>query len=708
MTLDIRGSLKNTRKSKNTRVVIDELLANSIDAFLIRRSVAQEDLALEISLSVTAAKADLLGDEYELEIECRDNGCGLGPDQLKAFLTKDTSYKDDLKIPGIGNCKGSGRVQYYHHFSKVSVSSIHIADGKPLHVYLPPVEDRKEIDENDFQVEERATGESGASVKLSGVLPIIRETVFTASNVQDWFRAEALKQYVLFSLLQRLVSLKDVLGDFKIAFRSDLDGTDTEALLQASDLPAHDTTSQIEVSHIEDNETITTNLTVTHYKLDEKEYNLPKNVVGLCAKSAIVKNIVKHYLATDTLQNNSIDGHYHIILVEGSILDEGVNEQRDDFDKIPKKNGPNDLFSGIQISFEDIHSALDDKVRELLTPPDWSREKIISEAGKDYGVSEEMLSHSNTRVTYGDSPSSVARRVLRNLQDKVVDETTSLLSMREEINGLEPDSDDFRRKLSDLSWQFTASLRTVDMANLSQLVVRRSNVVDVLDLAVNKRLTMQNNLPNGQRRKDEELIHNIFFPMRKDSKEVADHDVWLLSEEYHYYDYIASDKPLSKIEWPDKTAIFDDDIDEELSKLMAQISDDNKGCRPDIALFHEEGSVVIVELKAPGVSIDEHENELFKYATVLASKSKGKLRKFYGYIIGDTINPIGLRNYNPLPGAKGFFTTSDLIEPTTRSTIGQLYSEVLHYDDIVERARKRIGVYREKLGLPTIDLGGTD
>ena len=96
MTLDIRGSLKNTRKSKNALVVVDELIANSIDAFLIRRATTQGDLNLEIKFSVQAKRIDLLGHEYDLEIECLDNGCGLGPDQLKAFLTKDTSYKDDL------------------------------------------------------------------------------------------------------------------------------------------------------------------------------------------------------------------------------------------------------------------------------------------------------------------------------------------------------------------------------------------------------------------------------------------------------------------------------------------------------------------------------------------------------------------------------------------------------------------------------------
>lgn len=237
------------------------------------------------------------------------------------------------------------------------------------------------------------------------------------------------------------------------------------------------------------------------------------------------------------------------------------------------------------------------------------------------------------------------------------------------------------------------------MASLSQLVVRRSNLIDVLALAVKEGLKVQTDLPEGQRRKNEALIHNIFFPMRKDSEEVADHDVWLLSEEYHYYDYIASDKPLSQIKWGGED-LFEEGIDDEINALMDRISEENRACRPDIALFHEEGSVVIVEFKAPGVSLDEHDNDLIEYATIIAAKSKQKLTKFYGYLIGDTINTIRLANYKPLPGANGWFRTTDIREPKTQYAIGQLYSEILHYDDVVDRARKRIGVYRERLKLP--------
>ena len=702
MTLDIRGSLKNTRISKNPLVVVDELLANSIDAFLIRKRDEADAVALEVTLKVKATKADLLGEVFELEITCEDNGCGLGPEQRKAFLTKDTSYKDDLNIPGIGKCKGTGRVQFFHHFTAVSLSSTYREGDGLKHVSLPFLRDRKTIEETDFTVEDRDTGEVGTHIRLSRVVPKLRETILSVASVHRTFTAEAIRQHVLFNLLQRFVSLKDDLGDFRIKFVSDLGGNKSEKTLTPADIPEHTSVTSITVEHVEGKEKVSADFTITHYKLDETQYPLPRNIIGLCAKASIAELITGRYLKTKTLENNAIDGHYHIVLIEGALLDDGVNEQRDGFDKIPLDDGSGDLFGGMQITFEDIFSVLDDKVQELITPPDWSRDTIVKDVAKDFGVSEEMLSYSNTRVKFGDTPNEVAKRVLTNLQEQVVNETSSLSAMKEAIKGLAPDSDDFRRKIDDLSWEFASSLKTIDMANLSQLVVRRSALIDVLDLAVKQGLNVQTELPDGKRRKNEALIHSIFFPMRKDSEDVSDHDVWLLSEEYHYYDYIASDMPLNQIKWDNGQSLFEADVDDAVGELLNRIGEENGGCRPDIALFHEEGSVVIVEFKAPGVSLDEHDNDLMEYATLLAAKSNGRLKKFYGYLIGDTINPIRLRGYNRLPGENGFFSTDDVKEPKSQATLGQLYSELLFYGDVVDRARKRIGVYRDRLKLPPL------
>ncbi|WP_436399417.1 hypothetical protein [Roseobacter sp. S98] len=699
LTLDIRGSLKNTRISKNPLVVVDELLANSIDALLIRQAASTDKPPLQITLAVKAETSNLLGDEYDLEVVCADNGCGLGPEQLQAFLTKDTSYKDDLEIPGIGECKGTGRVQFFHHFTTISISSIYASPDGLMHVGLPPSKDRKAIEEDDFQVDARETGQVGTQIRLSQLAPKVKETLFSVQEIHRLFSANQIKQHVLFSLLQRFVSLKQELGDFSIEFSSDLAGSEETAVLKPSDIPDHTSVSTVTVVHAEEEETISADLTVTHYKLDKKDYPLPTNIIGLCAKSSIVNVITKKYLKNKSVANNDIRGFYHIVLVEGALLDEGVNEQRDGFDKIPESGGSGDLLEGSKITFEDIYAVLDDKIAELITPPDWSREEIVDDVAQEFGVSEAMLSHSGTRVNFGDTPREVAKRALTNLQAKVVDETSSLMEMKDAIKELAPDSEDFRRKINDLSWEYASSLKTVDMANLSQLVVRRANIIEVLELAVKEGLQVQKDREDGERRKNEALIHNIFFPMRKDTDEVVDHDVWLLSEEYHYYKYIASDVPLKKIKWKDDQNLFDADVDERVAEMLARIDDENNKGRPDIALFHEEGSVAIVEFKAPGVSLDNHVADLTEYATLLAAKSGGKLRKFYGYLIGDTVNTNRLPGFGKLPGENGFFQTISLRENVTDVSLGQLYSEVLFYEDIVSRARKRIGVYRERLGL---------
>ena len=75
----------------------------------------------------------------------------------------------------------------------------------------------------------------------------------------------------------------------------------------------------------------------------------------------------------------------------------------------------------------------------------------------------------------------------------------------------EPNSDEFRQKVHELSWKYTSSLKNFDMANLSQLIVRRAAIVDILDLACGKRLAMQASA-DCVRRKDEQIIHSIFFP----------------------------------------------------------------------------------------------------------------------------------------------------------------------------------------------------
>ncbi len=699
MTLDIRGSLKNTKLNSNPYIVFDELFSNAVDSYLIRKSNETAEEPLKVHFAVEFFDRELDGSKVEFKITCTDNGAGLGDAEVKAFVTKDTSYKDDLGIAGIGECKGSGRIQFLHYFSKLMIDSVYI-DGdvyKRRTLYI----DRgtKEIDENSFRVEIiRPT-----AFRTAMTLDVIRETIynrlFADKDLKAIFSAESLKNHIMVSFLPKFVSLKSFLGEFKIKFTSKYKNTVEELILHAAELPEITEKKEIKVQRkLAENDKGGSEeiFCVQHYKLNKNKYAIPQNVVALCAKSAVVKSITKLYLKTKSVENNPINGFYHLILIVGAYLDKHVNEQRDGFDIPIDAQNDEMLFDTDLLSFEEMIAGLDETINKMLTPPDWDKAKIIRKVGEKYGVSGEMIAEANVRIHFGDTEDAVVKRVLTAYQDRIIRDTSDIFDIKQEILRLEPSSPDFRKKVNDIAWKYTSSLKSIDMANLSQLVVRRAAIIETLDVAVKRELDIQN-IDDGKRRKDERLIHSIFFPMGRDSHDVTDHDIWLLSEEYHYYDYIASDKALSKIRWNDNQFLFESGIDEELEQIFKKNYDQNAGKRPDIAIFNKGGAAIIIEFKAPSVYLDEHIGDLMEYAQLLAAKSNGRLKRFYGYLLGTHINPNRVVGHQRFPSGRGWFGTADIQEHSTGRRLGELYSELLYYDDITDRARQRLEVYKKRL-----------
>jgi len=704
MTLDVRGSIKNTRLSSNQYVVFEELISNSVDSFLIRRHQDASVADMKVEIAVDFSAVDLLDERETMTVSCSDNGCGLGDEQLKAFLTKDTSYKDDLPISGIGQCKGAGRIQFFHHFSALSVESTYRQDTSIIKREMRYSEPQKQINAEDFISSSGNEDTIGTAIKLEQFKESAHARISHGEPISGLFSAPVLKKQMLVSFLQRLVGLESRLGDFEIKFHTHhwKTGAQTE-LLKRSDLP---TVTAERVVKVDDRdpksgESVGTHqiFKLSHYQLDATLYDLPRNAIAFCAKSSPVKDITSHYLRTRTEQHNPVGGYHHIVLIESDFLDQRVNEQRDDFGNIPDEIPSSDMFSTEKISYAAIHDAIDPEIEAMVVPADWKKDVVLKEITDQFGISEAMLADTSTRIVYGEPAKAVVERVLKKYQERVIDETAEIYNLKEEIIKAKPDSEEFRIKINELSWKYTSSLKNFDMANLSQLIVRRAAIVEILDLACGKNLAMQAAV-EGSRRKDERIIHSIFFPMRKDSADFADHDIWLLNEEYHYYDYIASDMPLANITWNDNEKVFESDIDQKFQELLARRADDNGAKRPDIALFNKEGSAIIVEFKAPGIQMDEHIGDLSEYAHLLAAKSRGRIKKIYGYLIGDTVNPLRLGGtWTPFPVGNGWFQSGPLQDPGTRQQLGETYFEILHFGDVIERAKKRIGVYQKKLNL---------
>ena len=122
--------------------------------------------------------------------------------------------------------------------------------------------------------------------------------------------------------------------------------------------------------------------------------------------------------------------------------------------------------------------------------------------------------------------------------------------------------------------------------------------------------------------------------------------------------------------------------------------------RPDVAIFNQEGSAIIIEFKAPDVELQEHIPDLIQYARLLSAKSHGKIKKIYGYLIGDSMDESRMPGtYTKFPSGMGYFHTDPISDPNTGFQYGELYSEILFYEHFIDRAEKRLKIYKDKINI---------
>lgn len=700
MTLDIRGGLKNTKISTNRYVAVEELVSNAIDSYLIRKSREKETPDLAIELKVDLLSNSLIDDgQSDLKISCTDNGAGFGDEQIQAFVTKDSTYKDYLNIQGIGKCKGAGRIQFFHFFRNFKIDSIFMEDGVLYRRTFSSDENIHEIKEDSFIKKETSEEELKTVVSLSYLKDVALDRYFTSSSVKADFSANVLYRYLYVTFMQRFIILKKIVGKFKISIISS-EGENIEvAEIISEDLPSPISVETVPLicTHGGDIGEESRNLTVTRYSLSQVSSNETEHEVALCANSALVKSITKSYLKNIQDRRRLLNGKFELLIVESDFLEEKVNEQRDGFNIPNECTANNELESSF--SMQDIVDSLEDYVYSILTPGDFDKEKLIASTESKFGITRSMLEKAKIKIHYSDTEKNIAKRVLKKYQDEIINETENIFDLKQELLSLDPRSEDFREKISTLSWIYTSTIQKVDMANLSQLVVRRTSMLEVLKKAVESMLSCQND-DNGNRKENEKIIHNIFFPTGKDSNESIDHDIWILNEEYHYFEHIASDKPLASIPWSEAEKLFENDIDSKLEELFSKNNKDHRLKRPDIAIFNQEGSAIIIEFKAPGVEIQEHISDLAQYARLIAAKSNGRIKKIYGYLIGDTMDESRMPlNYTRFPSGLGYFSTDPIVDPSSRIQYGELYSEVLFYSQFIDRAENRLKVYKEKLNV---------
>ena len=214
MALDVLGGRKNTAVNHSHYVVFEEMLSNAIDSYLIRRSRLPTAPPFWMRVCVKISQTDFFDPKFDVEISCTDNGAGFGEDEVKAFVTKDSTYKDLLQIPGIGKCKGAGRIQFFHHYERLAIDSVFECDGKIQRRKLQVDGSTRLVSEHSFVT----THADGSQIETTFTLKGRRPSALTSEqkadevSVPQIFSAKAIVGHLYTTFLQRLIIL--VMGMF--------------------------------------------------------------------------------------------------------------------------------------------------------------------------------------------------------------------------------------------------------------------------------------------------------------------------------------------------------------------------------------------------------------------------------------------------------------------------------------------------------------
>lgn len=280
---------------------------------------------------------------------------------------------------------------------------------------------------------------------------------------------------------------------------------------------------------------------------------------------------------------------------------------------------------------------------------------------------------------------------LKFQQIKFENEQKSRIEIKELLESQkDSDNESFEEQVAELFTKVTEEGKN----DLAHYVCNRKKVIDLYN-------ELRKRTESGKAHLESEL-HNIFFPMIKNDREVdyEDHNLWLLDERLVFSKYIASDKVIS--------------------------SKDHE--EPDIAIFHNEQSfynkqmffrngennitspITIVEFKRPKrTNFPDDENPIqqaLRYSRkILDGKyempdgiEKVKVNKdntpVYIYIVCDIVDKIrdfaDLSNLSVSPDDEGYFGYIPKYNA---------YVEIMSFKKVIDDATMRNKIFFHKLGL---------
>jgi hypothetical protein len=392
-----------------------------------------------------------------------------------------------------------------------------------------------------------------------------------------------------------------------------------------------------------------------------------------------------------------------LFLLSGNIIDGADTDTRGnlyipteaDFKK--SYGDPNVIFPGEIITIDEIKETTNEKIHDSYPEiVEHAKEKQIElEALRDmFLLDNETIKKARIKPT--DDEETVLEKIYKADSELVAKKDIEIKKRIDALNKLTPNSTNYQKKLDKEVKELTRIIPLQNRTSLTQYIARRKMVLSLFQKTLDYEL---DKLKNGGRI-DEKIMHNLIFQQSSNNPE--DSDLWLIAEEFVHFEGV-SETELKDIKYK-KEQIFDKDFSEEEQRYLNSLGEKRLTKRPDILLFPEEEKCIIIELKAPDVNVSEHLTQIDFYASLLKNYTSDKISitTFYGYLIGEDIEDRDVRGrvsrFEHSQHLNYWFRPSEKVVDFSGRSDGSIYTEVIKYSSLLERAKLRNKIFIDKLG----------
>lgn len=701
--INYHGTLPKIKKKKDPLQPIFEAFTNALESIkLLENETQDKKIIIDIYLN-KGLVPDANNKYFDFsKMEITDTGTGFNDVEFQRLENLNDTRK------GFQN-KGAGRIQFIHAFDTTKVSSVY-KDETSLTGFKKRIFtlSKSTVFLNNNAIIRLEDGNEHEAHENNSHTTVIFENVLASREGGDTYfksiTAESLKDSIIKHYLVYFCEHRGNLPE--ITIKRFIDGVgDTELNIQSGDIPNIDQEQDVTVKYSTwdaKNEIVNTSeqetLNLKAFKINKDD--LEKNKLTLVSKGEGAKKITLENL----LENDQIDNKRYLFLLSGDYIDDRDSDTRGEIKILNKeefkereKSSPFPCEN--EILLEDIENKVNHTILtmyEEIKIKNKERQQNIEKLKKMFLLNDETLNSLKNKIKIDASDDAILQKVYETDVKIIAKKDAEIKRQIEALDGLNPAQEDYQENLSSKINELVKTIPLQNRTTLTQYVARRKLVLELFSKVINRELEIQQ---TSNKSIDEKLLHNLIFQQSSDNTEES--DLWLVNEDFIYFKG-TSESQLGKILLNDNT-IIKENLSREEEEYRRKQEGDATQKRPDILLFPKEEKCIIIEFKSLNTNISEHLNQINRYASLINNLSKDAFNftTYYGYLIGENIDVDDIRDND------SDFISADklgfILRPYKRiagkfkKTDGSLYTEIIKYSILLERAKIRNQIFIEKL-----------